>query len=672
MKELGIDAKAEWLETDGMGGFASGTVAGPRTRRYHALLLAAARPPADRFVLVNGAEAGVETPNGTFALSSQTYDPGVVHPDGHARIDSFTDDPCPRWTYKLEDGTVVEQEVIVPKGIPAVLLRFKLVGRKSKAALTVRPLMSGRGFHSLQGENGSFRFEPEERDGGLRWRAYEGVPAVVAFTNGAYTHAPDWYRRFLYEAERDRGLDCKEDLATPGFFRWDLGKGEAWLLLVADLPGAVASIPARAGKVDAGRLRKNELARRAAFPSRLHRSADAYVARRGEGSTIIAGYPWFGDWGRDTFIAMRGICLAAGRLEEAGQILREWAGAVSGGMLPNRFPDRGEEPEYNSVDASLWYVIACREYVKACEAAGRKIPSSEERALAEAVAAILVGYARGTRYGIRLDADGLVASGEPGVQLTWMDAKVGDWVVTPRTGKAVEIQALWLNAIAAAGEWSPLKPEVFEKGLRSFRDRFWIPEGGYLKDVVDMDHVPGRADATFRPNQIFAAGGLPLSLLDAAAARRVVDAVEAKLVTPLGPRSLAPGEAGYSPRYEGGVRERDGAYHQGTVWPWLAGPFVEAWVRVRGGGADVRAEARKRFLDPLTRHLSEAGLGHVSEIADAEAPHTPRGCPFQAWSVGEMLRLDAVVLKAPAAARPARTKTRRPGPAPKSPRRAAL
>jgi predicted glycogen debranching enzyme len=259
------------------------------------------------------------------------------------------------------------------------------------------------------------------------------------------------------------------------------------------------------------------------------------------------------------------------------------------------------------------------------------------------VEAILDGCARGTRYGIRADADGLLAAGEPGVQLTWMDAKVGDWVVTPRIGKPVEVQALWLNALRIASAWSERWAPLYARGAAAFTERFWH-EAGYLYDVVDCDHQAGTADAAFRPNQIFAVGGLPFALVEGERARRVVEAVEARLWTPLGLRSLAPSESGYSGRYAGGVRERDGAYHQGTVWPWLIGPFVEAWVRVRGNTAAVKREARARFLTPLLDHLSAAGAGHISEVADGDPPHTPGGCPFQAWSVGEALRLDRVVL----------------------------
>ena len=400
----------------------------------------------------------------------------------------------------------------------------------------------------------------------------------------------------------------------------------------------------------AGRRRRSRFcarqnaARRASLGDRLDRAADAYLVRRGSGRTIVAGYPWFTDWGRDTFIALRGLCLATGRLADAEGILLEWSGAVSQGMLPNFFPDAASEPEFNSVDASLWYVIAVYDYFEAMAAAGHVASRPTVQRLQDAIEAILAGYAAGTRFGIRSDADGLLAAGQAAVQLTWMDAKVGDWVVTPRIGKPVEVQALWLNALWIAGAFSDKWRELHDRGLASFRERFWNEAAGCLYDVVDPDHEASTADATFRPNQIFAVGGLPFPLLEGERARRVVDAVEARLATPVGLRSLAPGDPAYKGRYEGGPLPRDGAYHQGTVWPFLAGAFVEAWVRVRGGSAHVKAEARVRFLAPLMAQLDEAGLGHVSEIADGDAPHTPRGCPFQAWSVGELLRIDRVIL----------------------------
>jgi predicted glycogen debranching enzyme len=307
-------------------------------------------------------------------------------------------------------------------------------------------------------------------------------------------------------------------------------------------------------------------------------------------------------------------------------------------MLPNRFPDRGDAPEFNAVDAALWYVIAVHAFLEAAP----ETPAADRRRLAEAIDAILDGYARGTRFGIRADADGLLAAGIPGVQLTWMDAKVGDWVVTPRIGKPVEVQALWVNALRIGGGRSERWARVAERALASFAARFWDEEHGRLHDVVDVDHRPGTVDRTNRPNQIFAVGGLPFALLAGERARRVVECVEATLLTPAGLRSLARGEAGYVARYEGGVRARDGAYHQGTVWPWLLGPFVEGWVRVRGSTPAAKAEARARFLLPLL--AVGDGTGHLPEIADAEPPHRPRGCPFQAWSVAEALRLDRIVL----------------------------
>jgi predicted glycogen debranching enzyme len=372
------------------------------------------------------------------------------------------------------------------------------------------------------------------------------------------------------------------------------------------------------------------------------RAADAYLVGRGSGLTIIAGYPWFGDWGRDTFISMRGLCLSTGRLKEAREILTAWSGLVSLGMLPNCFPDHGQEPEYNSVDASLWYVIVVHEFLDAA----KHYPDFETNStqLLAAVDAILTGYSVGTRYGIRMDLDGLLACGEPGVQLTWMDAKIGNWVVTPRTGKPVEVQALWLTALGLTARHDPIWHEHFENGCASFHERFWNEEKNCLYDVVDVDHVYGKVDDRMRPNQIFAVGGLPLSLLEGEQAELVVRAVERDLWTPMGPRSLAPEDKDYAPHYQGGPTQRDSVYHQGTVWPWLAGPFIEAWVRVHGETPEVKAKARELFLEPRLACLDLAGLLHVPEIADAAPPHTERGCPFQAWSLGEVLRVELDVL----------------------------
>jgi predicted glycogen debranching enzyme len=639
--------RREWLEADGLGGFASGTVSGPRTRRYHALLLTATEPPAGRVVLVNGFDAFVTTPAGRFAISSQRYVPGVTHPDGASRIASFAPDPWPRWVFALPDGTRVSQEIFVPHEVSAVVVTWRIEQRldnpKSPIALEVRPFLSGRDFHGLHHENPAFRMEAEDLGDSLRFHPYDGVPGVVVRSNAAeYRNDPVWYRNFQYDRERSRGLDFAEDLASPGAFRFDLAAGEAVWALATE--GHEESLGKGTAPELVAALRESATKRRGDFAGRLDRSADSYVVRRGEGKTIIAGYPWFGDWGRDTFIALRGLCLATGRLSEAGDILREWAGAVSRGMLPNRFPDRGEEPEYNSVDASLWYVLAVHEYREAVRAAGGKLAAWDARRFNAAIEAILAGHAAGTRHGIRTDVDCLLAAGEPGVQLTWMDAKIGDRVITPRIGKPVEVEALWLNALKIGGRNADRWNVLYERGIKSFEARFWNEGAGCLYDVVDSDHRPGAVDDTFRPNQIFAAGGLPFSVLSFERARKIVDAVEARLWTRMGLRTLAPAHPDYHPCYEGGPVERDEAYHQGTVWPWLAGPFVEAWVRVRGNTVGARREARRRFLDPLLASLDAAGLGHLPEIANGDEPHAPRGCPFQAWSVAEAIRLDRVVL----------------------------
>jgi|SRR5271163_1566951 len=618
----------EWLEADGLGGFASGTVSGIRTRRYHAILLVATAPPAGRMVLVNGFEAWIESAGQNLALTSQRYAPDIVSRDGAERIREFKIDPWPRWIYALPNGCEIEHGILVQPGRAASILYWRML-KGAGYTLAVRPLLSGRDYHAMHHENPAFNFTPEIGDQRVVFHPYGGVPSVAFHSSAAYSHQPQWYRNFLYTREQFRGLDSIEDLASPGIFRWNLSKGEATLTIAAE------SEPIS----DVARIREDERLRRGQFSSRLACAGDAYIVKRRSGKTIIAGYPWFTDWGRDTFISIRGLCLATGRLEDARAILLAWSSVVSEGMLPNRFPDSGAALEYNAVDASLWYVIAVYEFLDAAP----KTIESERRQLLAAVEAILQGYSKGTRYGIHCDDDGLLAAGQAGVQLTWMDAKIGDWVVTPRIGKPVEIQALWLNALqlasAADEQWKPL----YQRGKISFLSRFWDETNGFLYDVVDCDHVAGKVDRTFRPNQVFAVGGLPHSLLDGPNARRMLAAVEARLLTPIGLRSLAPGEPGYEPHYQGNGRDRDAAYHQGTVWPWLMGPFIEAWVRAHGDGAAARAEARTRFFIPLLAHLDEDGIGHLPEIANGEPPHTPRGCPFQAWSVAEALRIQRLL-----------------------------
>ncbi|CAN7673293.1 amylo-alpha-1,6-glucosidase [Caballeronia sp. LjRoot31] len=628
----------EWLEADALGGFASGTAGTERTRRYHALLLTATQPPAGRMVLVNGVEAWLEDASGQtrIPLSMQRYGAGAVWPDPSESLLSFDTDPWPTWRFQVGENHILTAELFVAKQSAQTVLRWRLDGEAF--TLKVRPLLSGRDYHALHHENPAFNFSYTATGDQVRWQAYGDVPAVVAASNGSYVHAPDWYRNFCYTVERERGMDFNEDLATPGIFSFDLSLGEAVLVLSAN-EGAKTNAADTAKQ-----LADIERARRAAFPTPLHRSADAYIVARNEGSTILAGFPWFTDWGRDTFIAMRGLLITSGRTSDAESILLEWAGTLSDGMLPNRFPDSGA-PEYNSVDASLWFVIAVHDYL----CTGHAQRETQDR-LQQAVDGILDGYSSGTRFQIAADPeDGLLRAGVPGVQLTWMDAKVGDWVVTPRIGKPVEVQALWINALRIAAAWNPRWTEPATRATQAFQQRFINPAGGALYDVVDADHEPGKLDHSIRPNQLFAVGGLPFAVIDnSATARAIVDQCEQLLLTPLGLRTLSPNDPAYKGRYTGTPLERDGAYHQGTVWPWLMGPFVDAWLRVHGDDQASKAVARERFLRPLRNHLHHAGLDHISEVADGDAPHTPGGTPFQAWSLGELMRLERLLDSQPA------------------------
>ncbi len=632
-----VDRGREWLEADGLGGFAMGTPETLRTRRYHALLLAATRPPEGRMVLVADLETYVETAAGRFALCSHSYRGGFVHPDGLTRLASFTHEPWPTWEWELPGGTRVRGELVVAPGHARVALRWTRIAGEGIAWLWVRPLLAGRDYHATHHENGAFRFDADTEGDRVRWTPYPDVPTIVASSNGVYKHAPDWYRAFHLAIEEERGLDSVEDLASPGSFTFDLNTEPAGLAFATGQAcGHGALDGAALAMIE--RVFASEKSRRAGFASPLVRAADAYLVARGEGKTVIAGYPWFADWGRDTFISLRGLCLATNRRDVAREILIAWAGVVSEGMLPNRFDEGSSAPEFNSVDAALWFVIAADAYLGgATEAPDREI-------LYRAIDAIVTGYAKGTRHRIHADSDALIAAGEPGVQLTWMDAKCGDQVITPRIGKPVEINALWINALAIAGKRNPKWRMLAEQARTSFASRFWDGERGQLYDVVDCDHIAGTVDATVRPNQIFAVG-LPIAVIDGDRARAVVDTVERLLWTPFGPRTLAEGDPRYHPGYGGGPLERDSGYHNGPVWPWLAGAFVEAWVRVRGGTPAVKADARARFLAPLLTGTTLYGLGHLAEICDGAAPHQPKGCPFQAWSLAEALRIDLQILK---------------------------
>ena len=633
----------EWLETDGFGAFASGTSSGVRTRRYHNVLMIARNPPSERVILVNGFDVWVETPQGTFPVSTQHYRNDVFWPEGFKISQTFDSSTWPTWVYQLNDSIKIKQELFVPDGIQGTAIRWQVEGSQLGVQLHVKPFLSARDYHSTHHENDDMSLETRRQNGELIWQPYSDSPEIFAESTGEFEDKPEWFQSFYFEKEAQRGLDTMEDLACPGEFHFDLEKGEAILLLgadqrVSDQAGSSGSPAERVYKI----LHDKEHQRRAAI-SRNQRSAQQYIVKRESGKTIIAGYPWFTDWGRDTFIAIRGLCMTLGDHETARSILVGWADTVSEGMIPNRFPDHGEVPEFNSVDASLWYIVAVHDYWQLLEQLGVQQDADETKKLQTAIEAILEGYSNGTRHGIGKDEDGLIAAGEAGVQLTWMDAKVGDWVVTPRIGKPVEIQCLWINALWIASKFSPAWKPHLKRAEQSFREKFWNEELDCLFDIVDDNHQSGQVDPAVRSNQILAVGGLPYSVAEGEQAKAILQTVENQLLTPLGLRSLSPDDAEYKPVYGGGVLERDGAYHQGTVWPWMIGPFVEAWFNVNGTTDQTKAEAKTRFLDPLEEHLDAAGEGHISEITDASSPHHPRGCPFQAWSLSEYIRIKKMI-----------------------------
>jgi predicted glycogen debranching enzyme len=626
--DLDAGTRREWLETNGLGSFAMGTVAGPATRRYHALLCAAERPPVGRLVLVNRCEETVLVDGVRHALGSNFY-PGVVHPDGHRAIAEFRIDPWPTWRYRLSSLTV-ERTLFMPWGRQMTVVVWRLIdddrAAPRHARLFVRPLISGRDYHALHRENAALRSEVAVEEGRVRMEPYYGVPPVYLHHNGVYAHRPDWYRRFEYPVERERGLEYEEDLFSPGELSYELAEDRDAIAVFSIEP----EVP------DVARLRESEAARRAALGgdhddplcARLAAAGDHFIVQRSTHRSVIAGYPWFTDWGRDAFISLPGLSLCrAGGAALGREVVLAFAPWVKGGLVPNRFPDGGDEPEYNSVDAPLWFVLA------ACRAA-RACPAAEAEELVRAIKQVVEGYLAGTRYNISVDDDGLIRADAPGMQLTWMDAKIGDWVVTPRAGKPVEIQALWVAALEAVARLvaptdAAYAHELAERAAwarSSFASLFWHEAGGYLYDVVDG----ARRDETLRPNQLYALG-LCAPLVEPARAERALAVVERELLTPFGLRTRARGP-GYHGRIAGDQAARDAAYHEGTVWPFLLGIFADACVRVRGAIPD-------GLLDGITAHVAGEGMGAVHEIFDGDAPYAPRGCPAQAWSVAECLRV---------------------------------
>jgi predicted glycogen debranching enzyme len=514
----------------------------------------------------------------------------------------------------------------------------------------VRPFLAYRDYHSLAHRNDAFDRRLEQRNGAVTVRPYHGLPALH-FHHDARELIPhgDWWMRHQYPREAERGLDFEEDLFSPFALRFELTTG-ASVFLVASIDRESRPDARALERAERERRTKTVAAVRERLPDldeRLALAADAYVVERaGGGRTVVAGYPWFTDWGRDTMISLPGLCLATGRFNEARDILTTFAGHLDGGMLPNVFPDSGAPPEYNNVDATLWFVRVCGQYV---EKSGDVEVAS--KVLLPALLDVVRHHRGGTRFGIRADGDGLLRAGDPSTQLTWMDARVGDWVVTPRAGKPVEVNALWIDALDTTAELARRAGregdaaecgELSRQARESFARRFWSAESGYLYDVVDGPE--GRDDPTLRPNQIFAVALPRAPILDPAKQRAVLEVVGRELLTPFGLRTLGPKDPRYIPRYEGDQRSRDGAYHQGTVWPWLLGPYVSAYLRVHGRSKTTLAAARG-MIEPLLRFLSNEGVGQIPEIFDADPPHRPAGCIAQAWSVAEVVRVIADELR---------------------------
>ncbi len=637
--DLSAARKLEWLVTNGRGGFATATVGQMLTRRYHGLLVAAVEPPVERFVLLAKLEATVRSDGLTYELGTNDY-VEAVHPQGYRLLESFTSQPYPTWRWRAGEA-LIEQTLCMAPGEDSTFIRYRLL-EGTPVALLVRPLCTGRHCHSLTHyqDMGPPTVDQTEDSIALHWSGNR--PGLRLSHNGSFRSRPDWYYQFVLTAEAERGYDFTQDLFVPGVISAALKSGDKHgLVFVATRQDRSWNDWRTVFSQAAGRGRASPINVGDPLLEPLLRAADDFVVGRGEsGRTIIAGYPWFGDWGRDTFISLAGLCMVPGRLAEARKIIETFSHYVDGGMIPNRFPDFGEPPAYNTSDASLWYIQALDRYLAY---------SGDWRFVAEAifpaVVEIIEAHERGTRHGIRVDADGLLAQGEPGLALTWMDARLPDRAVTGRIGKAVEINALWYNALQVAASYADRLGDggraahwrqAASKAKASFNRRFWNEAASCLYDVVDADGEAGKVDASIRPNQLLAVS-LIHPVLDESRWQDVIKTCERELWTPLGLRSLSPGDPAYRGRYAGDTAARDSAYHQGTVWPWLLGPFVTAYVRAHGDTPKARSAARN-YLDGLLSHLREAGIGSVSEVADGDAPHTPGGCPWQAWSVAEPLR----------------------------------
>jgi predicted glycogen debranching enzyme len=643
----------EWLETNGLGGFASSTIIGLNTRRYHGLLTAATRPPVGRVLLVSKMEETLVIDGQRFDLSANQY-PNVVHPRGFQYLKKFGLEPFPVFTYEIK-GVQIMKSVFMLEGENSTVIQYEM--RLSDDAsscrapsgdiqLELHPLIAFRDYHSTVHENDALNSYVETQAHLVSLKPYADLPTLhLAHNADAIETSGYWYRNFEFQEERARGLDFIEDLFNPCVLKFDFAKGHRADVVVSTEVRDIHRVDEyREGEINRRKqlvevvqgLSPDTASVENSLLTLLVQAANQFIVARGKQKTVIAGYHWFSDWGRDTMIALPGLMYAMHSIEDAKSILLEFAQHANQGMLPNRFPDADEDPEYNTIDATLWFFEAIR-------ALAERTGDYEfvKTNLYDALADIIKWHIQGTRYRIKVDADGLLAGGVEGVQLTWMDAKVGDYVVTPRQGKPVEIQALWYNALCVMKDFArrfqdeaneKLYGDMAETAKKNFCKQFWNDEAECLYDVIDGDSK----DGAIRPNQIFAVS-LPYTMLSRERAKRVVAVVERDLLTPFGLRSLAPADAQYRPVYAGDSYSRDTAYHQGTVWAWLMGPFITAFVKVNNRSKKSRQLAEK-LLAGFNQHFSEAGLGQVSEIFDADAPHKPGGCIAQAWSVAELLR----------------------------------
>jgi predicted glycogen debranching enzyme len=655
--DLAQSTRREWLVTNGLGGYASGTVAGLPTRRYHGLLIAALRPPLGRTLLLTKLDETAVYNDHHYPLFTNRWANGLVEPSGFRHIERFRlEGTTPVWTFACADA-LLEKRVWMQSGANTTYVRYKLRRASAPLTLSIKTMVNYRDHHASTRAD-TWQMQIAAVQHGLQIVAFEGaLPFYLLCNMGQALPQHDWYRDYFLEAEDYRGLDARDDHLYAGDFRTTLHPGQSLTLTASteekpnlDSASAYAERQAYERQIlSSAGLSRNQKPDKASPPAgplngmpvpatieHLILAADQFIVHRPlpnqvQGRTVIAGYPWFGDWGRDTMISLPGLTLVTGRYEVAASILRTFAHFVDRGMLPNRFPDEGQSPECNTVDATLWYFEAVRAYHAA---SGDEVLLSD---LFPILQEIIEQHRHGTRYQVHVDpADGLLYAGEPGVQLTWMDAKVGDWVVTPRTGKAVEVNALWCNALRIMADFARhlgQEPDDFDtladQAQHGFA-RFWNQQAGYCYDVLDG---PGGDDPALRPNQLFAVS-LPHSPLTSQQQQAVVDVCAHHLLTSYGLRSLAPGDPAYIGHYGGDQRQRDSAYHRGTAWSWLIGPFVSAHLRVYKD-----RELTRSYLRPLSHHLADHGLGTISEIFDADPPFTPRGCIAQAWGVAELLRV---------------------------------